>query len=1269
MKHIEGLENIENLRALVRQDLRELGVKLPKTKKSKRQSFSNAQDASNSAIFGNYLSSVPHVYVEQCGYVPKFLVDASEVIRQNIEQEGLFRVTGAVSRQKQLKQQVDQGKGMKDANVFDVTSLVKQFFRKLPEPLITSMYHDAFIRCNQLGDTDQSTQATLLLCLLLPSEHLSTLRYFLLLLSQITIHADQNKMDAGNLAVVLAPNLMHVNNKSEKMNSSEKKLLQVQTSVVELLICNAASVGMVSKELCEKANLMTDVWGTEDELDASGDALEDSHNVKDKRKWRKRSGSFQGILSTIASSMSKWRRSTDGKSGNLSQASNMSTMSQYSNMSQMSNKHDQSSMVQNTTQQSVDLPASMATPVVIRKRKASGDGHPFSASKKKAILKGLPNQAALANTPYTPASAMKKLDITELKKAGTLNTPSIAFSNRENPDFSATPCANKNPRKRLGLFSPANQRKGRKLSSSSLSINCAGKKSGRSKGLFRRFSGGKGDKPLNESAKPPVPQQSISVGERLGSQTESCLVLNDTSNHDQDKSQTSPIAAILNRSVSSPPTVDQSIISVSGVEQSIMSINEDKNSLNEGFIMPEDLEDDSDSVQGMNVTVFSIENSEDTSTSGDNKVVESSQCVSDTALYLATNNSDSSLGSVKFASGSDISSQSQDTSVIRNRKGRMLRRDRPNSLKAGLLSGDPRKVQKLRRSFGLDKSDIGEPIPVSVPEILGLPLDMLNSESGGSISSQESSNEEMMDVETSKDEVIKESNDVTQNDKENEQVEPKTTESDKVNVNDESTESTENPTFKTCDSTDSLLSGQKSLTGSPEEKSNTMQRSLSTDSGKGSMFDESGVVENNLNADNQEDFTFMDGKLAMELIEKEINPEKPLLETDIDSQAREMRKSISSKELPGQQSRRISVSRSQSICYASMKKQPNFTPDLQISMETHNLLSRAGYISQKSMKKTSSDDIQIMGPPVIPKIKQAEFHKPKRESILALKVNNAGRVKANVQQFENIADSTPKKKVECDVEERHRSPMRFPNSAFRKVGNASPLRVTLTKAKNLSRISESSESGISKPCKGQARLPISTQLLKPTEKVTQQNNTEETDSKKVKRKPSIYYSKDDPRPRRIANTQSNESSFLNSTAEGLEIENANESVFTSMEKENSTSTEKNLSSVITPCKSVADTSIDDLGNKTLTPKMPKILQPLCDTVVLQSPVDATPRSILRRSNTTISPKSPLKAVKRLKSPGSPQMKLGRRHSMSPRRHNISIPMSIPQHVQEEMNGM
>ena len=54
-------------------------------------------------------------------------------------------------------------------------------------------------------------EATLLLCLLLPMEHLSTLRFTMGLLSRLAAHSTHNKMDVGNLAVVLAPNIMHVN--------------------------------------------------------------------------------------------------------------------------------------------------------------------------------------------------------------------------------------------------------------------------------------------------------------------------------------------------------------------------------------------------------------------------------------------------------------------------------------------------------------------------------------------------------------------------------------------------------------------------------------------------------------------------------------------------------------------------------------------------------------------------------------------------------------------------------------------------------------------------------------------------------------------------------------------------------------------------------------------------------------------------------------------------------------------------------------------------
>lgn len=86
-----------------------------------------------------------------------------------------------------------------------------------------------------------------------------------------------------------------------------------------------------------------------------------------------------GIVSTITQSLSKWRRtSSDGKS-NLSQQSHGSNASQMSNnASHVSAKSTDQSLA--SIQKSIDMTA--ATPILMRKRKASGETVPFSASKK-----------------------------------------------------------------------------------------------------------------------------------------------------------------------------------------------------------------------------------------------------------------------------------------------------------------------------------------------------------------------------------------------------------------------------------------------------------------------------------------------------------------------------------------------------------------------------------------------------------------------------------------------------------------------------------------------------------------------------------------------------------------------------------------------------------------------------------------------------------------------------------------------------------------------
>nr|CAD7256770.1 unnamed protein product [Timema shepardi] len=96
-------------------------------------------------------------------------------------------------------------------HVIDVANLLKLFFRDLPEPLLPIAFHDVFIRCLLLKD--EALQGVLLTCLLLPTIHLNTITFFMEFLKEVTVHHVNNKMDARNLAIIVTPSLMPVEEK------------------------------------------------------------------------------------------------------------------------------------------------------------------------------------------------------------------------------------------------------------------------------------------------------------------------------------------------------------------------------------------------------------------------------------------------------------------------------------------------------------------------------------------------------------------------------------------------------------------------------------------------------------------------------------------------------------------------------------------------------------------------------------------------------------------------------------------------------------------------------------------------------------------------------------------------------------------------------------------------------------------------------------------------------------------------------------------------
>ncbi|ESO02401.1 hypothetical protein HELRODRAFT_134629, partial [Helobdella robusta] len=162
-------------------------------------------------VFGNSLASVPKVSVDQFGLVPKVLVNLVSILDNHLEVEGLFRKTGSMARMKELKNRVDNGETLDDeCSPLDVAGLMKQFFRDMPDPLLTFELYDSFMECfvNLGNDNAECSDVTCKLCFFLPEVNLATVRYLMSFLSRLASKSAENKMDAYNIAVCVAPNIL-----------------------------------------------------------------------------------------------------------------------------------------------------------------------------------------------------------------------------------------------------------------------------------------------------------------------------------------------------------------------------------------------------------------------------------------------------------------------------------------------------------------------------------------------------------------------------------------------------------------------------------------------------------------------------------------------------------------------------------------------------------------------------------------------------------------------------------------------------------------------------------------------------------------------------------------------------------------------------------------------------------------------------------------------------------------------------------------------------
>ncbi|XP_061607628.1 stAR-related lipid transfer protein 13 isoform X2 [Phyllopteryx taeniolatus] len=168
-------------------------------------------DTKDKSVFG-----VPLImHVRRCGFpLPLCLQQAlAHLTRHCLDQVGLFRKSGVKSRIQALRQQCDASPDAVDygdQSAYDVADMLKQFFRDLPEPLLSNKLGETFLHIYQYVPKEQHLQAVRAAILLMADENRQALQMLLYFLRDVAAQVDENQMTATNLAVCLAPSLFHL---------------------------------------------------------------------------------------------------------------------------------------------------------------------------------------------------------------------------------------------------------------------------------------------------------------------------------------------------------------------------------------------------------------------------------------------------------------------------------------------------------------------------------------------------------------------------------------------------------------------------------------------------------------------------------------------------------------------------------------------------------------------------------------------------------------------------------------------------------------------------------------------------------------------------------------------------------------------------------------------------------------------------------------------------------------------------------------------------
>ncbi|XP_013779944.1 rho GTPase-activating protein 44-like [Limulus polyphemus] len=165
------------------------------------------------------------------------------LLEYGMDEEGLFRIGGSVSKVKKLKNSFDAGivvdMSEYSRDPHTVAGALKSYLRELPEPLLTFDLYDEWMNAAKTTDSEMKIQALQLVLQQLPEAYYKNLRYIIKFLAKLATRAEVNKMSPQNIAIVIAPNLIWNSEQDSLQLGMNMSVANFHSIIVEYLVNHA----------------------------------------------------------------------------------------------------------------------------------------------------------------------------------------------------------------------------------------------------------------------------------------------------------------------------------------------------------------------------------------------------------------------------------------------------------------------------------------------------------------------------------------------------------------------------------------------------------------------------------------------------------------------------------------------------------------------------------------------------------------------------------------------------------------------------------------------------------------------------------------------------------------------------------------------------------------------------------------------------------------------------------------------------------------------